>query len=115
MSITTQDRARIEINLELCFNNALSNDLLNIPTDIETNLLHIFTNIDTATSGYLNLLTCLICTSVDNSVDPRFHRKPGNGMPKPINDDGWFSGRVISEKILYPWLEIKGLRTAKSG
>jgi DNA (cytosine-5)-methyltransferase 1 len=36
-------------------------------------------------------------------------------MPSPTPGDGWFSGRTISEKILYPWLNAKGLRTAKSG
>lgn len=52
---------------------------------------------------------------MDIGVDPRFHRQPGNGMPEPETQDGWFSGRTISEKILYPWMVGKEFRTAKSG
>ena len=37
-------------------------------------------------------------------------------MPEPeTGSDNWFSGRIISEKIMYTWLEACGYRTAKSG
>ena len=75
----------------------------------------ILRHIDIATSGYLNVLTCLICSSLDRGIDPRFHRSPGKGMPSPSPENGWFSGRSVSEQILYPWLNKRRLRTAKSG
>lgn len=116
MSISVKDKTKIENMLEDCFNKASRNEKIVLPNDVKENLDNIFTSIDAATSGYSNLLTCLVCSSVDVNVDPRYHRKPGKGMPAPANGDlGWFSGRTISEQIIYPWMEKKGFRTAKSG
>ncbi|MEM9822889.1 MAG: hypothetical protein AAF985_17550, partial [Bacteroidota bacterium] len=69
-----------------------------------------------ATSALTNLITCLICHATDGRIDPRFHRQPSNEMPPPPSgNDHWFSGRTISEKIIYPWLSKNDYRTAKSG
>ena len=115
MSITVRDRDKIEKKLQECYEIAISDKEIDFPNNIYSYLDDIFQNIDTASSGYLNLITCLICTSADNSIDPRYHRKPGNGMPAPDNPNAWFSGRTVSEKIIYPWMDRKGFRTAKSG
>ncbi|MEA5418179.1 hypothetical protein VB712_03015 [Spirulina sp. CCNP1310] len=115
MSVTVKNKAELERILQECLNSAMSEDLLDLPIEIRDNLNSIFENIDIATSGYLNLLTCLVCSSVDDSIDPRYHRRPGKGMPAPEVPDGWFSGRTVSEKIIYPWMEAHGFRTAKSG
>lgn len=116
MSISIKDKNRIESMLDACFKRALHNEIIKIPDNIKLHLDDVFQSIDSATSGYLNLLTCLVCSSIDANIDPRYHRKPGKSMPEPENGDlGWFSGRTISEKIIYPWMENKGFRTAKSG
>ncbi len=115
MSITVRDKEKIIKSLNSSLNTAKDNNKIDIPGEIQKYLDHVFQNIDTATSGYLNLITCLICSSIDPSVDPRFHRKPGKGMPLPNVEGGWFSGRTVSEKIIYPWMETRGFRTAKSG
>lgn len=62
------------------------------------------------------MLTCLVAKACDPDIDPRFHRKPSAEMPNPPSgNDNWFSGRSISERIIYPWMTAKGYRTAKSG
>jgi DNA (cytosine-5)-methyltransferase 1 len=115
MSVSVRDKQQIIVSLDDSLELAKSQQELNVIEHIARHLDAIFKNIDTATSGYLNLITCLICSSLNDEIDPRFHRKPGKGMPKPENPDGWFSGRTVSEKIIYPWMELKGFRTAKSG
>lgn len=115
MSITVRDKTELIIKLEESLQLSTTDFSSILPEKCISDLDRIIEFIDTATSGYLNLITCLICSSVDTNVDPRYHRKPGNGMPAPTIEDGWFSGRTVSEKIIYPWLEIKGFRTAKSG
>ncbi len=115
MSISVRDKDQIIGSLEKSLELAENQQNLNITYLIMEYLNTIFENIDTAASGYLNLITCLICSSINDEIDPRFHRKPGNGMPEPENPTGWFSGRTVSEKIIYPWMELKGFRTAKSG
>lgn len=115
MSVTVRNKAELERVLQECLNNVILDGSFDLPTEIKDNLNSIFENIDTATSGYLNLLTCLVCSTVDDSIDPRYHRQPGKGMPAPEVPDGWFSGRTVSEKIIYPWMEANGFRTAKSG
>lgn len=115
MSITVRDKIEIIRKLEFSLELVGSDFPADLPSSIISDLDSIIHHIDVATSGYLNLITCLICSSIDTEVDPRFHRKPGKGMPAPASENGWFSGRTVSEKIIYPWLELKGFRTAKSG
>jgi len=115
MSVSVRDKNQIIRSLDKSLKLAESQQDLNITCPTMENLNAIFENIDTATSGYLNLITCLICASLNNEIDPRFHRRPGKGMPEPDNPEGWFSGRTVSEKVIYPWMELRGFRTAKSG
>lgn len=116
MSISTKDQKEIEDNLNASLKIAKSDEELIIPDEIIKYLEIIFQNIDKAKSGYLNLITCLICASVDQKTDPRYHRPPGEGMPIPEKyPDGWFSGRSVSEKFISPWMSEQGFRTAKSG
>lgn len=115
MSVSVRDKNQIINSLDKSLELAESQQDLNITYPTMEHLNTIFENIDTATSGYLNLITCLICSSLNDEIDPRFHRKPGKGMPEPENPEGWFSGRTVSEKIIYPWMELRGFRTAKSG
>lgn len=115
MSVSVRDKTQIIDSLEKSLELAKTQQDLNIIYPIMEHLNSIFENIDTATSGYLNLITCLICSSINDEIDPRFHRKPGKGMPEPEIPTGWFSGRTVSEKVIYPWMELRGFRTAKSG
>ncbi len=115
MSVSVRDKNEITDSLDKSLELAESRQKLTIAYPIMGHLNTIFENIDTATSGYLNLITCLICSSLNDEIDPRFHRKPGKGMPEPENPGGWFSGRTVSEKVIYPWMESRGFRTAKSG
>lgn len=115
MNVTIRDKTSILSQLERALALAKSDNPIKLPKHIIDYVEDILGRIDVATSGYLNVLTCLICSSINKNIDPRFHRTPGKGMPSPTPEDGWFSGRSVSEKILYPWLNEKGLRTAKSG
>lgn len=115
MSVTVRDSKKIILVLDEALRIAESESEIILPNSIKDYLNHIFDNINTATSGYLNLLTCLVCASVDDNIDPRYHRQPGKGMPEPANIEGWFSGRSVSEKVIYPWMEQRRFRTAKSG
>lgn len=115
MSVSVRDKNQIISSLDTTLEIAESEQDLDITYPTMGHLNTIFANIDTATSGYLNLITCLICASLNEEIDPRFHRKPGKGMPEPESPNGWFSGRTVSEKVIYPWMELRGFRTAKSG
>ncbi len=115
MSVSIKDKDKIIESLDKSLELAKSGQELDITYPTMKHLNTIFESIDIATSGYLNLITCLVCSSVDDIIDPRFHRRPSKVMPEPSNPDGWFSGRTVSEKIIYPWMELRGFRTAKSG
>ena len=41
-------------------------------------------NAAAASSGFVNLVTCLTAKIVDASIDSRYHRGPGDGMPENI-------------------------------
>lgn len=115
MSLTVKDRLEVLKQLELSLKVAYSKENIPLPKEVEKDLDFIFDKIDVASTGYTNLITCVSCTAVDNTVDPRFHRQPRGSMPSPENKDGWFSGRTISEQVIYPWMEMKNFRTSKSG
>src|SRR5438132_786576 len=69
-----------------------------------------------AVTAITNLTTCLISKVVEPDIDCRYHREPGDGMPEqPGGANNYFSGRVISEKIVVPWLINKNFQTSKSG
>lgn len=69
-----------------------------------------------ADSAITNLITCLVSKAAESTIDCRYHRKPGEGMPEaPTGANCYFSGRGISEKIVAPWLASKDFITTKSG
>lgn len=117
MSLTTANKKLIVEALESVRSSV---EIASSPTSLDPDVLQMILdfheNIPRATSAFTNIVTCLISNVVDNSIDPRYHRKPGDGMPEPeTGKNNWFSGRTISEKIIYNWLDAAGYRTAKSG
>ncbi len=117
MGINVRDKSTIVKKYDECYKIAKSNNDLNLPSFLINLLDTIFNNIEKASSGYSNILTCLVCTAIDNKVDPRYHREPKGGMKSPSNNDKWFSGRSISEKILVEWMkdDLRNFRVANSG
>lgn len=72
--------------------------------------------IGNAQSAITNLITCLVCKSIEPEVDCRYHRAPGKGMPQPPSGpNNYFSGRAISEKVVVPWLKNHEFVTSNSG
>ncbi len=117
MSISVKDKLPIIKKFNECYQYAKSNKKIDLPLKVMGNLDNIFDNIEKASSGYSNILTCLVCTAINNKVDPRYHREPKKGMKTPDNNDLWFSGRSISEKILVEWMkdDNRNFRVANSG
>jgi DNA (cytosine-5)-methyltransferase 1 len=71
---------------------------------------------ESASSGFVNVLTCLMAKVVDGQVDCRYHRPPGDNMPiSPSGDDAYFVGRQISEDVIAPWLRDQDFVHARSG
>jgi DNA (cytosine-5)-methyltransferase 1 len=68
-----------------------------------------------ATSAFTNIITCLAATAAEPTCDPRFHRPTAGAMPAPPTGRTYFSGRSISEQLIYPWLASKGFRGSMSG
>jgi DNA (cytosine-5)-methyltransferase 1 len=68
-----------------------------------------------ATSAFNNIITCLACAAADPTCDPRYHRQPNAEMPSPSTGRTYFTGRSISEQIVYPWLARQGFRGSMSG
>lgn len=119
MGISVKDKSSIVAKLNECVVNAYSASAVPIalPEEVKRLLDDIFGNIEKASSGYSNLLTCLVCTAINDAVDPRYHREPKKGMSSPPNGGMWFSGRSISEKILVEWMkdDSRNFRVANSG
>lgn len=95
----------------------------NLSEELVESIITFSNKIDQAKSAFTNIITCLISKAVSSNVDCRYHRDPSEAstndverMPLPPSGrEDWFSGRTISEKVIYPWLDEAGLRTAKSG
>ena len=66
-----------------------------------------------ASTGYLNIVTSLAIKSVyEDKVDIRYHQ---TGIQNQTDRPAGFNFRVISEEIIYPWMEAHELHGAKSG
>lgn len=116
MSLTIRDKNSIIIKLNEIHELSLSNYQSNLTVELSEYIKSFSLKTQNATSALTNLITCLICNATDNEIDPRYHRKPSQEMPKPESgENNWFSGRSISERVIYPWLSEKKYRTAKSG
>lgn len=87
-----------------------------LPGDVRKHVSEFSAKIDMqATAAFNNILTCLAANAVDTTCDPRYHRRPSGGMPAPGPGRTYFSGRGISENVVYPWLAKHGFRGAMSG
>lgn len=121
MSIRVANEKQIIAALDKIYLEASKADTITIKNiNVLAMITEFHSKIDLATSAFSNLLTCLVSNVCDNKVDPRYHRKPGKSeevgeMPPPPYGSDYFSGRSISEKIIYPWMASKGYRCAKSG
>lgn len=88
-----------------------------LPKDL-INLIDQFWNkaLGNAQSAITNLTTCLICKSIEPTIDCRYHREPKEGMPYPPGGQiNYFSGRTISEDVVAPWLKDQNFITSNSG
>lgn len=66
-----------------------------------------------ASTGYLNIITGLAIKSVYlGNIDIRYHQKQ---IQKLTDRPAGFNFRVVSEKIVYPWMERHEFHGAKSG
>lgn len=119
MSVTNANADEIEKKLEEALNNAkkeiMKEETLSISDSTAAMIESFSCRIENARTAFTNIVTCLVCKAVDNNVDPRYHRKPGNGMPEPPSGRDFFSGRSISEKVVAPWLKKQGFITSHSG
>lgn len=115
MSITNRDKELIISKLEEAYKLSKTHDIT-LSHEVAQLIEAFSSKIDEATSAFTNIVTCIVAKACDAHVDPRYHRQPVKGMPEnPTGADNFFSGRSVSEKIIYPWLEEKSYRTAKSG
>lgn len=93
-----------------------SADDINLPLDVKRNVESFSGKIDKARSAFVNIVTGLSVNLLDKEIDPRYHRpEKDEGMPAPPEGRKFYTGRSVSEKIIYPWLSKKGYRYAKSG
>lgn len=115
MSLTIRNRTEIESKLDEIHKRAATNRY-KLAHSTKADILAFNQKIPVATSAFTHLITCLIANAHDSNIDPRYHRQPSDEMPyPPSGNDNWFSGRAISEQVIYPWMTAKGYRTAKSG
>lgn len=118
--LTVKNKKEIESTLSSCFEIAAdSKKTINVAPNIALVAENFFSKIGKNMTGFTNLITCLACGATDVRVDVRYHRKSNTSqsesMPAPPAGKIWFSGRGISESVIYPWMEFRNLRTSKSG
>lgn len=112
MSLTITNKRGIESKLDEIYSRVITHQYTLAESTI-SDILAFSHKIPIATSAFTNLITCLIANAYDSNIDPRYHRRPSDEMPRPpAGDDHWFSGRMISEKVVYPWMTARGYRTA---
>lgn len=94
MSVTNANADEIEKKLEEALNNAkkeiMKEKTLSISDSTAAMIESFSDKIENARTAFTNIVTCLVCKAVDNKVDPRYHRKPGNGMPEPPSGRDFF-------------------------
>jgi DNA (cytosine-5)-methyltransferase 1 len=123
MAVTVRDKAAILDVLERVQAAAVQNhgpgsDAEHHRIDEETRILAdaLSENAPAAKSGFVNIVTCLAAKIVDPTIDCRYYREPGGGMPEPPRGpDKYFVGRPISEEIIAGWLEQQSYTFAISG
>lgn len=118
MGFSIDRRAEIEAKLEEIYHEAVTiedEEQIQLKEDVKELIKSFSSQINSAKTAFTNIVTCLIANACDSSVDPRYHRPPNEGMVEPPSGKTYFSGRTISEMVIYPWLSSKGFRHAKSG
>lgn len=118
--LTVKNKEDIVLALISAYELAVkSQKRISIPSDVKTQADLFFSKIEKNMTGFTNIITCLACGATNDSVDVRYHRQPNpsqsESMAEPPKGMMWFSGRGISERIIYPWMEVRKLRTSKSG
>lgn len=102
--------------LDIALQDAVLDTPLDIPVELKTAIYIFSSQIDNqATSAFNNIVTCLSANAADPLCDPRYHRPPTGEMPAPPEGKTHFTGRGISESIIYPWLAKNGFRGSMSG
>jgi DNA (cytosine-5)-methyltransferase 1 len=120
MAIDLKHRQKLAEQLDALLVRAESSGQPVVTQSLPMDILHAVDSFSqhvdsNATSALTNIITCLLVNAVFSNCDPRYHRAPRNGMPAPPKGKTHFSGRVISESVVYPWLRQNGFRGAKSG
>ena len=118
--LTVKNKEEIILALTSAFELAVKvNKNISIAPEVKKQADLFFSKIEKNMTGFTNIITCLACGAANNSVDVRYHRQPNSSqsetMAEPPKGKVWFSGRGISERVVYPWMEIRKLRTSKSG
>ena len=118
MPVTAGTRRReIEAALDDALRKAANNKPpKSFPEDVAVWIGTFSSQVDQqATSAFNNIITCLAANAADATCDPRYHRPPTGGMPRPPRGRTHFTGRGISEQIVYPWLARHRFRGSMSG
>lgn len=118
MGFSVDRKDELEKKLEEIYKKAVEiEDVQQISLDTDTReLIETFSSkINEVKTAFTNIVTCLVVNACDSSVDPRYHRPTRDGMEEPPSGKTYFSGRSISESVIYRWLSSKGFRHAKSG
>ena len=116
MAVSVRNKTELLAALNQAFAVALSGDVIKLPHEVGMSVVRFSEKVaDQATAALTNLLTCLVAAAADPNCDPRYHRKQSEVMPAPPDGRVHFSGRGISEEIVYPWLAERELRGAMSG
>lgn len=115
MPVTIRDRSKIEKALDSSLDLAQSGGEIRLPANIAQMVAEFSRQVGSATTALTNIITCLAAAAADPTVDPRYHRSPETKELTPPSGKTYFSGRGISEKVIYPWLDKNGFRTAQSG
>src|SRR5438067_699198 len=90
MAITVRDRDAIEKALEKIRSNAqaiyhggIDKHKWTLNASAQDACDQISDLADSAATGFVNIVTCLTAKTTDPSIDCRYHREPGDGMPAP--------------------------------
>jgi DNA (cytosine-5)-methyltransferase 1 len=113
---TASHKEEIRSALDAALNATTTDSQSQLPEDVKTLIWNFSEQVDKqATSAFTNIITCLASSVAEPACDPRYHRPPSGEMPAPSTGKTYFTGRTISEHVIYPWLAENGLRGAMSG
>jgi len=119
----SEEKAHMYSNISLILDDLLkeleqisSEDDIDLPPNVKQDIETFSSKIDKARSAFVNIVTGLSANLLNSNIDPRYHRpEKVDGMPSPPRGKESFTGRQVSENIIFPWLRKNGYRYAKSG